>query len=75
MKIPPGNKEQCDLLQRWLKNFQEDLERAGIQVFLDVRDMQGHLDTTMRQRLADSDFVLPILTPRFLERPWMKKLI
>jgi hypothetical protein len=48
--------------------LQDDLQRARLTVFLDLRDMQGNLDSTMRKHLEQSDFVIPILTPKFLER-------
>ncbi len=51
-----------------LKRLQDDLEQAGIKVFYDLRDMQGHLDSTIKENLQNSDFILPILTPKFLER-------
>ncbi|MCC2666890.1 MAG: Kinesin light chain, partial [Gammaproteobacteria bacterium] len=64
---PPAGKER-DRLQAFLKRLQNDFERAGIQTFLDVRDMQGNIDVVMRDNLLASDFVLPILTPIFLAR-------
>ncbi len=64
----PPEGEERDTLQAWLKQLQDNLELAGITTFLDIRDMQGNLDVTMRNNLEASDFVIPILTPRFLAR-------
>lgn len=64
----PTEPAMRDQLQRWLKQLQDDLQRAGINVFYDLRDMKGHLDTTMQQQIENSDFVIPVLTPEFLSR-------
>lgn len=64
---PPEGDER-NALHAFLRRLQNDFERAGIQTFLDVRDMQGKMDVLMRENIAASDFVLPILTPDFLTR-------
>lgn len=64
----PPEGEERDALQAFLKRLQDDFERAGVQVFLDVRGMQGDRDVTRRNHLETCDFIMPILTPRFLAR-------
>lgn len=64
----PAEDDEKEKMQRWLKKLQDDLQAAGIEVFFDIRDMELNLKDTMQTNLEKSDFVLPILTPRFLER-------
>lgn len=64
----PTLEVERDELQQWLKCLQDNLERARIKVFYDVRNMQGHFDTTIKKNLQESDFIVLILTPKFLER-------
>jgi hypothetical protein len=64
----PEDKAETEKLQQWLSQLEADLELAGISTFLDIRDMSGGLEETMLAELNSSDFIIPILTPRFLER-------
>ncbi|MCE3239061.1 MAG: hypothetical protein K0R24_2042 [Gammaproteobacteria bacterium] len=64
----PSEGTERNTLHAFLKRLQNDFERAGIQTFLDVRDIQGNMDAVMRDNLTTSNFVLPILTPAFLAR-------
>ncbi len=64
----PRDPSETAELQSWLKQLKHDLNMAGIEVFLDVQNMSGNLEKTMLDNLTASDFIIPILTPRFLER-------
>ncbi|MDF3055051.1 MAG: putative ATP/GTP-binding protein [Gammaproteobacteria bacterium] len=64
----PTDKAETDKLQYWLVQLKQNLELAGMHVFLDIENMSGKLKETMRREIEESDFVIPILTPRFLER-------
>ena len=55
-------------LQRYLEKLRDDLQSAGISVFLDISHMHGDLKTRMNQYLTESDVVISILTPRFKQR-------
>jgi hypothetical protein len=45
--------------------LKHDLKLAGIEVFLDVENMSGKPEGSMLRELTASDFVIPILIPRF----------
>lgn len=61
-------------LHRWLEHLKENLLCAGMkEVFLDVHSMSGNFKETMLRELTESDFVIPILTPQFLERAHNKE--
>jgi hypothetical protein len=53
---------------RWLTQLQDDLERCGFRVYLDVSDIQGMMSTKIQSELENSDGALIICTPRFKER-------
>ena len=55
-------------LQRYLGNLQDDLQKAGISVFLDIGDMHGHMKQRMEDNLKSSDVIITINTPRFKAR-------
>lgn len=55
-------------LQRYLGNLRDDLQKAGISVFLDIGDMHGHMKKRMHDNLKDSDVIITINTPRFKTR-------
>jgi len=57
------------VLQEWLKTLQEDLMHAGFaDVFLDIKNMSGNLQETMRAGLANSQVIFFICNPRFVAR-------
>jgi len=57
------------VLQAWLKTLQEDLERSAFaQVFLDIKNMTGNLQDTMRDGLKNSNVIFFICNPRFVAR-------
>jgi hypothetical protein len=62
------DKQQNASLQQWLTSLKQDLRKAGVSAFLDLQSMSGDLKGTMQQEIAKADFILPILTPRFLDR-------
>ena len=60
--------EDNEVLQSFLKRLQTDLQKAGIEVFLDVADMTGDMASRMKTNIASSHVALVIGTPRFFER-------
>jgi hypothetical protein len=52
---------------RWLTQLQDDLERCGFRVYLDVSDIHGMMSTMIQSELENSDGALIICTPRFKE--------
>lgn len=57
--------DKNSVLQRFLEGLRDDLEKLGIETFFDVTRMSGNMDHTMQENLAQSDIILPILTPLF----------
>jgi hypothetical protein len=55
-------------LQAKLIKIKGDLEKAGIEVMLDIHNMEGDIDKYMMDGIKDSDKVLLICTPRFRQR-------
>lgn len=55
-------------LQRYLETLRDDLQTAGIAVFLDIGDMHGDMKLRMKENLSNSDAILTINTPRFKAR-------
>jgi tetratricopeptide (TPR) repeat protein len=55
-------------LQRYLENLRDDLQKAGISVFLDTSAMNGHIRKRMEYNLKASDVIITIHTPRFKAR-------
>jgi hypothetical protein len=55
-------------LQRYLKNLRNDLQKAGMSVFLDIGDMHGDMKVRMEKNLKASDVIITINTPRFKAR-------
>ena len=61
-------------LQKRLITLQEDLESLGIETFIDLKYMQGHMRQTMKQHLDAADFVIVIGTPRLKKRAAQDRL-
>jgi tetratricopeptide (TPR) repeat protein len=64
---PEGRADNVRLQKRLLR-LKEDLERVGMEVFLDITNMTGDIKETMRVEVARADFILPICTPRYKMR-------
>lgn len=62
------DKSQNAALQAKLVNMKADLTKTGVQVMLDVHDMEGNINIYMEQNIQASDRVLLICTPRLVER-------
>ena len=51
-------------LQQWLKRVASDLRAAGFdEVFLDVEEMTGQMEETMRAKINQSDVISFACTP------------
>jgi len=55
-------------LQKRLEEFRDDLQEAGAQTFLDIKNMELDMNDTMRNGISASDFIFIILTPRLKQR-------
>jgi myosin heavy subunit len=55
-------------LQERLKRIKTDLVEAGIEVMLDIDNMEGDIDQYMLEGIKKSDRVLLIYTPKFVAR-------
>lgn len=62
-----GSKELASL-QRWLGGLRDDLQVAGMSVFLDIGDMTGSIEACMTENLAQSDIILTINTAKYNAR-------
>jgi TIR domain len=62
------NPEKNEKLQAWLRKLQHDLMHAGIDVRLDVTNMNGNIKEYMQQGIQECDFILLIGTPYFKQR-------
>jgi len=61
--------DKREFIQTWLTRLQEDLLHAGFaDVFLDIKNMSGNLQETMRKGLANSQVIFFICNPRFVAR-------
>jgi len=61
--------DKREFIQTWLTRLQEDLIHAGFaDVFLDIKNMSGNLQETMRTGLANSQVIFFICNPRFVAR-------
>eukprot|EP00048_Salpingoeca_helianthica_P023114 m.22400 g.22400 ORF g.22400 m.22400 type:complete len:592 (+) comp8288_c0_seq1:94-1869(+) len=63
-----ADSEENKELQGFLKRLQRDLQKTGVEVFLDVADMSGNMGDTMRENIESSHVALVIGTPRLGER-------
>jgi hypothetical protein len=55
-------------LQNWLNQLSDDLERAGIKTFLDIKCLKGNINHWMKNNIAQSDYIILIGTPRYQKR-------
>ena len=63
----PSDSEELKILQAWLTQLKKDFAQLGIDIFLDIENMNGNMRECMRL-INEKDFVLLIGTPRFKER-------
>jgi len=59
---------QTTLLQAKLEKIKADLAEVGIEVMLDIHNMEGDINKYMAEGIKACDRVLVICTPRFRER-------
>jgi len=57
-----------EALQMFLEKMKDDLRRVGIEVMLDIHNMEGDIDSYMEKGIKSSDRVLLICTPRLVQR-------
>ncbi|MBS0350837.1 MAG: toll/interleukin-1 receptor domain-containing protein [Proteobacteria bacterium] len=57
-----------DHLQFFLKQFQDDLQKAGLRVWLDLEFMTGNLDKQMKKNIEKSQYVMFMGTERYAQR-------
>lgn len=61
-------KKANEALQSWLRRMTQDLSQVGIQIFLDIKNMQGDMEECMKNNIVSSDYILLIGTPRYKSR-------
>ncbi len=64
----PSGKEANEKLQGTLERLADDLKKVNVEVFLDVKKIQGNLKKCMQENVKRSDYLIVIGTPRYKER-------